>query len=180
MTWRALSTSPYSTAHPCPRAAGLRRHQVRSRCGSPRGRRGSGSRAPAPAGRPHRISVATRCNTPSCVCAANERLPPSAAMRACFARSLGAISTALLVRPRVTLLASHRVSSRRAQGPRAVRCGGSAFACVEETQISDLISIRCCWTDMTKCVKPLRHLATSSTKSSKWSVLIGRAGTKSD
>jgi hypothetical protein len=29
---------------------------------------------------------------------------------------------------------------------------------------------------MTKCVKPLRHLATSSTKSSKWSVLIGRAG----
>jgi len=33
---------------------------------------------------------------------------------------------------------------------------------------------------MTKCVKPLRYLATSSTKSSKWSVLIGRAGTKSD
>ena len=33
---------------------------------------------------------------------------------------------------------------------------------------------------MTKCVKPLRRLATSSTKSSKWSVLIGRAGTKSD
>ena len=30
------------------------------------------------------------------------------------------------------------------------------------------------------CVKPLRHLATSRTKSSKWSVLIGRAGTKSD
>ncbi len=29
---------------------------------------------------------------------------------------------------------------------------------------------------MTKCVKPLRHLATSSTKSSTWSVLIGRAG----
>ena len=29
---------------------------------------------------------------------------------------------------------------------------------------------------MTKCVKPLRCLATSSTKSSKWSVLIGRAG----
>jgi hypothetical protein len=34
--------------------------------------------------------------------------------------------------------------------------------------------------NMTKCVKPLRHLATSSTKSSKCSVLIGRAGTKSD
>jgi len=34
--------------------------------------------------------------------------------------------------------------------------------------------------DMTKCVKPLRHLATSSTQSSKWSVLIGRAGAKSD
>jgi hypothetical protein len=33
---------------------------------------------------------------------------------------------------------------------------------------------------MTKCVKPLRHLATSSTKSSKWSVMIGRAGTRSD
>jgi hypothetical protein len=31
-------------------------------------------------------------------------------------------------------------------------------------------------TDMTKCVKPLRHLETISTKSSKWSVLIGRAG----
>ena len=30
--------------------------------------------------------------------------------------------------------------------------------------------------DMTKRVKPLGHLATSSTKSSKWSVLIGRAG----
>jgi hypothetical protein len=29
---------------------------------------------------------------------------------------------------------------------------------------------------MTKCEKPFRHLATSSTKSSKWSVLIGRAG----
>jgi hypothetical protein len=29
---------------------------------------------------------------------------------------------------------------------------------------------------MTNCVKPLRHLATSSTKSSRWSVLIGRAG----
>jgi len=29
---------------------------------------------------------------------------------------------------------------------------------------------------MTKCVKPLGHLATSSTKSSKWSVLIGLAG----
>jgi len=29
---------------------------------------------------------------------------------------------------------------------------------------------------MTKCVKPLRHSATSSTKSSKWSVPIGRAG----
>ena len=27
---------------------------------------------------------------------------------------------------------------------------------------------------ITKCVKPLRHLATSSTMSSKWSVLIGR------
>jgi hypothetical protein len=34
--------------------------------------------------------------------------------------------------------------------------------------------------DMTKCVNPLRHLATSSTESSEWSVLIGRAGTKSD
>ena len=34
--------------------------------------------------------------------------------------------------------------------------------------------------NMTKCVKPLRHLATSKTKSSKWSVLIGQAGTKSD
>jgi hypothetical protein len=33
---------------------------------------------------------------------------------------------------------------------------------------------------MTKCVKPLRHLATSCNKSCKWSVLIGRAGTKSD
>jgi len=33
---------------------------------------------------------------------------------------------------------------------------------------------------MTKCVKPLRHLETSSSKSSKWSVLFGRAGTKSD
>jgi len=32
--------------------------------------------------------------------------------------------------------------------------------------------------NMTKCVKPLGHLATSSTKKSKWSVLIGRAGTK--
>jgi hypothetical protein len=29
---------------------------------------------------------------------------------------------------------------------------------------------------MTKCGKPLKHLATSSTKSSKWSALIGRAG----
>ena len=29
---------------------------------------------------------------------------------------------------------------------------------------------------MSKCVKPLRHLAISSTKSSKWSVLIGLAG----
>jgi hypothetical protein len=28
---------------------------------------------------------------------------------------------------------------------------------------------------MTKCVKPFGHLATSSTVSSKWSVLIGRA-----
>jgi len=34
--------------------------------------------------------------------------------------------------------------------------------------------------DMTKCMEPLRHLAKSSTNSSKWSVLIGRAGTKSD
>ena len=34
------------------------------------------------------------------------------------------------------------------------------------------------WNTMTKCVKPLRHLATNSTKQSKWSVLIGRAGTK--
>jgi hypothetical protein len=33
---------------------------------------------------------------------------------------------------------------------------------------------------MTQCVNPLRHLATSSTKSSKMSVLIGRAGTESD
>ena len=33
---------------------------------------------------------------------------------------------------------------------------------------------------MTTCVEPLRHLATSNTKSSKRSVLIGRAGTKSD
>ena len=34
---------------------------------------------------------------------------------------------------------------------------------------------------MTNCKKPLRHFtATSSTKSSKWSVLIGRAGTKAD
>ena len=33
---------------------------------------------------------------------------------------------------------------------------------------------------MTKCVKPLRHLLTGCTKSCKWSVLIGRAGTKSD
>ena len=32
---------------------------------------------------------------------------------------------------------------------------------------------------MTKCVKPLKHVATSSTESSEWSVLIGRAGTKS-
>jgi len=32
---------------------------------------------------------------------------------------------------------------------------------------------------MKKCVKPVRHLATSCTKSSKWSGLIGRAGTKS-
>jgi len=37
-------------------------------------------------------------------------------------------------------------------------------------------SARPCEWDMTKCVKPLSHLATSSTKSSKWSVLIGRAG----
>jgi len=33
------------------------------------------------------------------------------------------------------------------------------------------------YSGMTICVKPLGHLATSSTKSSKWSVLIGRAGT---
>jgi len=33
---------------------------------------------------------------------------------------------------------------------------------------------------VTKCVKPLRHLETSSTKSSKRSVLISRAGTESD
>jgi hypothetical protein len=32
---------------------------------------------------------------------------------------------------------------------------------------------------VTKCVKPLRHLATSSTKSFKRSVLIGRAGNMS-
>ena len=30
-----------------------------------------------------------------------------------------------------------------------------------------------------KCVKPLRHLATSSTQSSKWSILIGRVGRRS-
>jgi hypothetical protein len=45
-----------------------------------------------------------------------------------------------------------------------------------ETQSRDYLSV----SGMTKCVELLRHLATSSTKSSNWSVLIGPAGTKSD
>jgi hypothetical protein len=43
--------------------------------------------------------------------------------------------------------------------------------CINDDDVAD---------NMTKCVKPLRHLATSRTKSSKWSVRIGRVGTKSD
>ena len=34
--------------------------------------------------------------------------------------------------------------------------------------------------NMPKCMKPIRHIATSSTRSFKWSVLIGRAGRPSN
>ena len=37
----------------------------------------------------------------------------------------------------------------------------------------ELITVIKAGGSLTQCVKPLRHLATSSTQSSKWSVLIG-------
>jgi hypothetical protein len=71
-------------------------------------------------------------------------------------------------------------SGRPARGATAGAAAAGAGPAAKVPPPHHAIAITSLFARMTQCVKPLRHLATSSTQWSKWSVLMGRAGTKTD